>query len=84
MGRPLSKSDSAMVALVGYRGEFVADGEEQAQLERLHTQQERQRAQAQGPVADRQQQQKERLAAYWRHIGDRSGSDLSLSGGCIF
>ena len=28
--------------------------------------QERQRAQAQGPVADRQQQQKQRLAAYWR------------------
>ena len=39
MVRQLSKSDSAMVMLVGYRGEFVADGEEQAQ-------QERQRAQA--------------------------------------
>ena len=28
--------------------------------------QERQRVQAQGQVADRQQQQKQRLAAYWR------------------
>ena len=30
MVRQLSKSDSAMVVLVGYRGEFIADGEEQA------------------------------------------------------
>jgi hypothetical protein len=36
--------------------------------ERNKPAQERQRVQAQGPVADRQQQQNERLAAYWRSI----------------
>ena len=44
--------------------------------------QERQRAQAQGRVADRQQQQKERLAAYWPL--QAIDSDLRLCGGCIF
>jgi hypothetical protein len=56
-------------------GNWLLTGSEPAQ-------QERQRAQAQGPVADRQQQQKERLAAYWRL--QAIDSDFRLGGGCIF
>ena len=77
MIRQLSKSDSAMVALVGYRGEFVADGEEQAGAGTPT-------GTSLGPSSRSATATETAIGRILAIAGDRSGSDLSLGGGCIF
>jgi len=77
MVRQLSKSDSAMVALVGYRGEFVADGQ-RTRLTGTPT------GTSLGPSSRSTTATETAIGGILAIAGDQSGSDLSLGGGCIF
>ena len=77
VGRQLSKSDSAMVALVDSEGNSLLTGSEQAGAGTPT-------GTSPGPSSRSTTATERAIGGILAIAGDRSGSDLSLGGGCIF